>query len=46
MPPEKIELSVHHASIMLSTLNMAMATQAPRMPTPKLERRTTASSSF
>ena len=31
---------------MLSTESMAMATQAPSIPTPKLEKRTMANSNF
>ena len=46
MPPEKMLDNVHQASMMLSTDSMAMATKAPKMPTPKLDRRTMANSSF
>ena len=44
IPPLKMLLSVHQASMMLSTESMAMATHAPNSPTPTLLRRTMASS--
>ena len=41
MPPEKMDDSFHQASMILSTLSMAMATKMPMMPTSTLDRRKT-----